>query len=223
MAPHIPIIHEDEDIIVIDKPPGILVHPGNGTSDSEVTLVDLLRDKIDDSDETRPGVVHRLDRDTSGVMVFGRNSASVSELQDQFKERAVEKHYIVAVRGRLAHPQARLELPIARSPKNPLKKAVRPGGKMSISQYEIIEERKGNSLLMVKLLTGRTHQIRVHMQYIGHPVLGDELYGQKTPGLPRQFLHAHQLAFSHPLSKKQVKYQSELAGDLYEFWYNHSR
>ncbi len=216
----IPILHEDDNIIVVDKPTGVLVHSGNG-NDME-TLVDVFRDKLSSDDELRPGIVHRLDMDTSGLLVLAKDDKTKDFLQKQFQNRTVDKSYLAAVRGLPKPREARLELPIGRSPKNPMKRTVRPNGRMAITEYKVVDEAPGCSMLELKILTGRTHQIRVHMQYIGHPILGDELYGKKTKGLSRQFLHASKLSFDHP-AQGRVSFSSKLPEDLLGFWYNQQR
>lgn len=212
----LPIIHQDPSIIVVDKPAGISVHPSDSDK-GEDTVMDLLSSRIDDPESDRPGIVHRLDKDTSGLLLVARTKTVREYLQKQFKQRKVEKTYLTAVNGKPKLDQARLEWPLSRSPKNPLKRAIRPGGKMAITEYRLLESRGGYSLLEIKLHTGRTHQIRAHMQYLGHPVLGDTLYGRPVKGLDRQFLHAHVLKFNHPEGSR-VEFRSELHNDLRKFW-----
>ncbi|MEX0668197.1 MAG: RluA family pseudouridine synthase [Candidatus Saccharimonadales bacterium] len=209
------IIYKGDDYIVVDKPAGMLVHADGQTNNK--TIVDILADSIDDPQSPRSGIIHRLDRDTSGLLLVARNTKAREYFQNQFKQRLVEKYYLAAVRGKLKLPQARLEWPIARSPKNPTRRQVRSGGKMAITEYSVIEEKDDKSLLRVKLLTGRTHQIRVHLAHLGHPVLGDSVYGVAEQGLTRQFLHAADISFKDMIGQ-QVSYSSQLADDLSDYW-----
>ncbi len=222
MAHNLEIIFQTPDYLVVNKPAGMLVHPGReadaASSDTVgLSVAEILADQIDDPGSDRPGIVHRLDRDTSGVLLVAKNTKSREYLQSLFKSRQVEKYYLAAVSGKLKLPQARLEWPIARSPKDPAKRQVRSGGKMAITEYEVLEEKDGKSLLGVRILTGRTHQIRVHLAHLGHPVLGDRIYGVSTKGLSRQFLHAKSIAFVD-MSGESVSYTSELPDELANYW-----
>ncbi|MEX0934394.1 MAG: RNA pseudouridine synthase [Candidatus Saccharimonadales bacterium] len=219
------IIYKGDDYIVVDKPAGMLVHAdgredSQGNKTSEKTVADILEDLIDDPESDRPGIIHRLDRDTSGLLLVARSTKAREYFQDQFKQRLVEKYYLAAVRGKLKLPQARLEWPITRSPKDPTRRQVRSGGKMAITEYSVLEEKDDKSLLRVKILTGRTHQIRVHLAHLGHPVLGDSVYGVPEKGLTRQFLHATDISFKDMIGK-EVSYSSELASDLNSYWDSH--
>lgn len=216
------IIHEDNDIIVLDKPAGIAVHSGN-MKGTETTMVDYIRDKVEDSDTIRPGIVHRIDKDTSGVLVIAKNTEVKEYLQKQFKQRQVEKEYIAAVQGTPEPLRARIDIPLSRHPKNPMKRTVRKNGKDAITEYEVIQQKKNASLVKIYPLTGRTHQIRVHMQYIGHPILGDSMYAHKHPGLNRHFLHAHRLTFLHPSDHTKQTFTSELPEDLIKVWDNEDK
>lgn len=211
-------IFEDADVLVIDKPAGLVVHAGNMKGTGK-TLVDLIRDKVADPDEQRPGIVHRLDKDTSGVLVIAKNPSAKAFLQAQFKQRLVKKEYLAAVVGRPRLSRARLDWPIARHVKNPLKRMVRPNGKPAITEYEVLESRNGMSLLCVRPLTGRTHQIRVHLSHLGHPVIGDWLYGRTDSRLARHFLHALSLQLQLTDGANQP-FRSPLPADLSAFWYN---
>lgn len=187
------ILYQDKNVIVINKPAGLVVHPSNKSNQSSVAAA--FASETSDDDPLRPGIVHRLDKDTSGVMILARNTKTKAFLQAQFKDRAVEKTYLALVQGHLKSPTARIELPLERSKKNPEKMIVSRAGKPAISQYETVTEYPKFTLVKIQLLTGRTHQIRAHFAHIGHPVVGDKLYGSQAmpQGLKRQFLHASSL------------------------------
>ncbi len=213
------ILHEDRYLLVIDKPAGVAVHPGN-MNNEEDTILDQFRGRIHDPGSGRPGIVHRLDKNTSGVLILAKDTRTKTFLQQQFKSRSVEKYYTAAVKGVPEPRRARLDLPIGRHPKNPLKRTVRSNGKPAVTEYTVTESRANTSLLNLHPLTGRTHQIRVHMQYIGHHILGDRVYGSPYPGLNRHFLHASCLTIMHPGDKTSRTFTSELPEDLYRIWYN---
>ncbi len=207
------IIHEDEYLLVVDKPAGITVHAG-GVRDDEQTVLDGIRDKIYDPESDRPGVVHRLDKNTSGVLVVAKDPGTKSFLQQQFQQRKVKKHYIAAVQGVPDPKHARIDVPVGRHPKNPLKRAVRPNGRPAITEYRARKIANDMSLLDVYPGTGRTHQIRVHLDYIGHPVLGDVLYDASHPKLNRHFLHAAELTFIHPDTHRHTTYAADTPTEL---------
>ncbi|PSO42858.1 RluA family pseudouridine synthase [Candidatus Saccharibacteria bacterium QS_5_54_17] len=209
----IAILSQDGYLLVIDKPAGIAMHPGNGSGDEE-TVVDHLGSEVSDWDSQRPGIVHRLDKHTSGVVVIAKDAGTKALLQRQFKSRQVEKHYIAGVQGIPDRERARIEVPIGARPKNPLKRAVRPDGKPAVTQYHLTHQAEDWSLLDVYPLTGRTHQIRVHLSYIGHPVLGDSVYGVSCPGLAQHFLHAKELTILHPATQQPVTYTAQLPPEL---------
>lgn len=209
------IIYEDKDVLVIDKPAGINVH-GRTSAELEGTVAGYFKNKISDTDNERPGIVHRLDKNTSGLMIIAKNTKAKAFLQSQFKNRSVEKAYIVLVEGRLKHAQAILNWPIARNAKNPLKRAVRAGGKPAVTQYRETHVYPGYTLLEAHPKTGRTHQIRVHFAHLGHPVAGDITYGAKKSALKRQFLHAKSLKITLP-NGEVMSFSSELPEDLSAF------
>lgn len=208
-------LHEDDDVLVIDKPAGINVHAGAGHADED-TVVDFIQDKVEDDGSGRPGIVHRLDRDTSGVLVTAKHAEAKKLLQEQFKSRQVQKQYVALVVGRPRHSRAVLNWPIGRHPKNPLKRAVRGNGREAITGYTTLEEFDGYTLLELKPKTGRMHQIRVHLAHLGHPVVGDALYGKHVPGLDRHFLHAQSLTVRLP-SGASRQFTAELPRELKEF------
>jgi len=214
-VPDVPILYEDDDVMVVDKPAGLIVHTSeSGKAEPTVAAFGRAHGVVDE-DQLRPGIVHRLDKDTSGVMVIAKNLAAKKELQRQFRSRSVRKTYTALVRGRLKESEAIVNLPIGRNRKRPVERAVIAGGRTAVTHYRVVATYPGASLLDIDLQTGRTHQIRVHFSHIGHPVIGDNLYGSKTavPGLARQFLHASKLAFTSP-NGTAVEVSSPLPADL---------
>jgi 23S rRNA pseudouridine1911/1915/1917 synthase len=210
------IIYEDDDLLVIDKPAGLTVHPAPGHTSH--TLVNAILSRFphlaDISDSLRPGIVHRLDRDTSGVMVVAKNSRAQAKLVEQFKTRSVTKAYLVLVKGRLTPENGIIEAPIGRDPSNRKRMAVVASGRQARTEYRVIRYIGDYTLLEVRPETGRTHQIRVHFSAIGFPVVGDKVYGVKSAFLSRQFLHASRLGFKLPSTGEYVEFKSELPPDL---------
>ncbi len=209
----IEIIYEDEDLIVINKAQGMVVHPAPGHSSG--TLVNALLYHVDDlsgiNGKIRPGIVHRLDKDTSGAMVVAKNDEAHVHLSKQLEDRTMERGYWALVHGVMPHNQGTIEAPIGRDPKNRQRYAVVSGGKEARSHFRIIERFEEYSLLEVALESGRTHQIRVHLNYIEFPVAGDELYGpRKTLKGKGQFLHARNLGFVHPRTGEKMEFEAEL-------------
>lgn len=210
------LVYQDDQIVVIDKPPGLSVHPGPGHPDR--TLVNGLLARCPDikgiGGVIRPGIVHRLDKDTSGLMVVAKTHQAHQSLSDQLKNRQVKKRYMALATGEFVKESGRIDAPIARDPRHRKRMAVVMGGRESRTAYRVVEHVDGDSLLEVDLETGRTHQIRVHLAYIGHALLGDAIYGRPSPLLSRHFLHAHHLGFRHPKSGKDVEFDSLLPDDL---------
>ena len=212
------ILYEDNDLIVVDKPPGLTVHPAPGHPTG--TLVNALLSHLpglpDTGDWQRPGIVHRLDRDTSGVMLVAKNNAAHVNLAAQFKARTVVKTYLVLVKGRLTPADGAIEAPIGRDSAHRERMAVvaESRGRDARTDYHVIEYIGDYTLLEVKPETGRTHQIRVHLGAIGYPVAGDKIYGVKTPHLHRQFVHATRLGFTLPSTGKFVEFSAALPPDL---------
>lgn len=210
------IVYEDDDLLVVDKPSGMTVHPAPGNP--EHTLVNAVLAHLpslpDGSGSLRPGIVHRLDKDTSGLIIIAKKRQSLNNLASQFKAHSVSKIYLVLVKGRLAPQKGFIEAPIGRDPHNRQRMAIVEKGKESLTGYRVIRYIKDCSLLEVKLETGRTHQIRVHLSAIGYPVMGDATYGVKSPYLSRQFLHAHRLGFKLPSGGNYVEFESPLPLDL---------
>ncbi|MHB0870708.1 MAG: RluA family pseudouridine synthase [Chloroflexota bacterium] len=212
------VVYEDPAVVVIDKQPGVVVHPSPGHLTG--TLVDALVARYPEIQGVpgpgRPGIVHRLDKDTSGLMVVARTPDALSELQHQMKQRTIEKRYLALVEGGLADDRGLIDLPIARDLVRRQQMAVHLEGKPARTYFELLERFQGYSYLEAKPISGRTHQIRVHFSFIGHPVAGDRLYGSgRGPnGLKRQFLHATLLVFDSPLTRERLSFRSPLPGDL---------
>lgn len=192
----LPIIYEDEDCLVINKPAGILTHT-QSKFNTEPSVASFLRQHSNELSGERAGVVHRLDRATSGVIIGAKNSAALAFLQKQFSQRKAKKTYLAAVEGHLKQPEAMIDMPIERNPKAPATFRVGPRGKSATTHYQVLEEGEHNSLVMLKPETGRTHQLRVHLAQIGHPIIGDPLYGHGQHG-DRLFLHAKSLEITLP-------------------------
>jgi 23S rRNA pseudouridine1911/1915/1917 synthase len=210
----VPIVYEDEHILVVDKPAGLVVHPGAGNPSG--TLVNaLLREGLaGGEDPSRPGVVHRLDRDTSGLMVLARGEPAYSRLVEMMSDRKVGRAYRAIVVGEGLPETGTIDSPVGRDPDNPTLMAAGIG-KPAITHFEVLTEAAGHTMLGVRLETGRTHQIRVHLSAIGYPVYADPLYGAPVPDR-RLWLHAEQLSFQHPVSGKALVFRSELPLDLRE-------
>jgi 23S rRNA pseudouridine1911/1915/1917 synthase len=209
--------YEDEHVIVVDKPAGLVVHPGHGHASG--TLVHALAGRIAGGDDPeRPGIVHRLDRDTSGLMVVARTEEAFTRLQELVRERALERTYTALVRGRPQSRTGRVEAPIGRDRADPTRMSLdTESPKDAITHFEVVTLYENDALLHVTLETGRMHQIRVHLAAIDLPVVGDPTYGVSADGLGRQFLHASELTFPHPITGERVETTSELPPDLAAF------
>ncbi len=209
------IIYEDSDILVVNKQKGLVVHPGNGNPDG--TLVNAIMNKCKDSlsgigGEIRPGIVHRIDKDTSGLLIVAKNDKAHINMSEQIKNHEVKKTYIALVRGKTKENQATIDMPIARSNKDRTKMAVSKNGKNAITHFEVMERFDDYTLLKVNIETGRTHQIRVHLSQIGYPIVGDFVYsnGKNPFGVEGQMLHSYRLEFKHPISGKEMKLEAKL-------------
>jgi len=210
------ILYEDNDVLVIDKPAGLTTHPAPGHPSHTLlnAVLSHFPQLAEISDSLRPGIVHRLDKDTSGVMLIAKNSVAQANLIDQFKARSVKKSYLVLVKGRLTPERGAIEAPIGRDSHDRKRMAVVAKGREARTEYKVIKYIDSYTLLEVKPETGRTHQIRVHFAAIGYPVAGDAVYGVKSPYLSRQFIHAYRLGFKLPSIGKYVEFESELPTDL---------
>lgn len=229
------VLFENDDYFVIDKPAGVTVNRSD-TTGGELTLQDLVEKegKIDKSDSdqeflNRSGIVHRLDKETSGVLIIAKNSIAFRKVQAQFKERTVEKSYLALVHGKLILEKGEINVPVGRLPWNRKRFGVLAGGREASTSYEVISNFQlpitNEALSLVRLFpkTGRTHQIRVHLKYINHPIFSDPLYGGRKVSkkdrqtLPRIFLHAHSISFNDPSTDERKKIVSELNKDLSDF------
>ena len=209
------IVYEDKDIIVVNKPKGMVVHPANGNPDG--TLVNAIMNICKDSlsgigGEIRPGIVHRLDKDTSGLLIVAKNDLAHINMSKQIKDREVKKIYIALVKGNINENEATINMPIGRSTKDRKKMAVRKDGKEAITHFKVLKRYGDYTLLKVKIDTGRTHQIRVHLAEIGHPVVGDMVYSKAKNefGVEGQMLHAQSLEVKHPITGQEMHLEADL-------------
>ena len=225
----IEIVYEDDTLVVVNKPAGLVVHPAAGTPSG--TLANALAYHFQQlpgaGTGVRPGIVHRLDRDTSGLLVVAKTEAALENLSDQFRARTVSKWYVALVHGRVAANSGKIDQPLARDPSNRTRMAVVRGGRNALTLYRVRRAYQRFTLLDIDLKTGRTHQIRVHLAWLKHPVVGDETYGggrdntiqdpqlrARIRNLHRNFLHAEKLGFTHPATKEWVKFESPLPAEL---------
>ncbi len=220
LAEEIPlnIVYEDGDLLVVDKPAGLTVHPAPGHPSHTLVNAILAHCPLltGVGSSVRPGIVHRLDKNTSGLMVVAKNDAAQQNLSAQIKARSVVKRYLVLVAGHLSPDRGIIEAPIGRDPGNRKRMAVVSGGREARTQYRVVKYMDSYTLLEVGLETGRTHQIRVHLAAIGYPVVGDQVYGTRSPFLKRQFVHACHLGFRLPSTGEHVEFSSKLPSDLEE-------
>jgi 23S rRNA pseudouridine1911/1915/1917 synthase len=207
------VLHRDEHLLVVDKPAGLLVHPVPGYRGP--TLVQGLLEEVG-GEGIRPGIVHRLDRDTSGLLVVARDDRTLARLQSALRRRKIHRSYVALVRGRPPSRRGTIEAPIGRDRRDPTRVSLDSDvARPAVTHFAIAEALSGRTLLDVELETGRTHQIRVHLAAVGHPVVGDPVYGHgRELGLDRQFLHAARLRFTHPWSEQEVDVRSPLPADL---------
>jgi len=221
------IVYEDETLVVVNKPAGLVVHPAAGTPSGTLANALAYHFQLLPGSNLRPGIVHRLDRDTSGLLVVAKTEAALESLSDQFRDRTVYKSYVALVHGRVSPDSGKIDQPLARDPGNRTRMAVVRGGRNALTLYRVRQAYERFTLLDVELKTGRTHQIRVHLAWLKHPVVGDETYGggrdktiqdvrlrARVRHLNRHFLHAEKLAFTHPKTGEVVKFHSPLAADL---------
>jgi 23S rRNA pseudouridine1911/1915/1917 synthase len=226
------ILFEDEDVLVVNKPAGLVVHPAAGVHSGTLAnaLVFHFQTLSERGGSFRPGIVHRLDRDTSGLMVVAKTATAHERLSDQFRARTVFKSYVALVHGIVRDEQGKIEQPLARDPRNRTRMAVVRGGREAVSVWRVRQRYTRFTLLEVRIKTGRTHQIRVHLAWLRYPVVGDETYGAgrdqsvadpklraRIAALGRQFLHAERLAFDHPRTNERLMFEAPLPADLSEF------
>lgn len=210
----IDIIYEDSDVIVVNKPQGMVVHPAPGNY--EGTLVNALLNHCSDlsgiNGVARPGIVHRIDKDTSGILVVAKNDNAHNKLSEQFKEHSITRVYLALVEGIIKEDEGTIDAPLARHPKERIKIAIVPSGRRAVTHYKVIKRFKEHTLVQCKLETGRTHQIRVHMCHIGHPLVGDPVYGYKKQkfNLEGQMLYAQKLGFIHPKTNEYIEFQCDI-------------
>ncbi|MCJ7604921.1 MAG: RluA family pseudouridine synthase [Dehalococcoidales bacterium] len=210
------ILYEDKDVLVIDKPAGLPVHPAPGHPDHTLVnaVLNYLPELSADADPLRPGIVHRLDMDTSGIILVAKNRVAQANLSAQFSSRSVAKTYLVLVKGKLEPERGIIDAAIGRDSRNRQRMAVVEKGREARTDYKVVRYIGNYTLAEIKPETGRTHQIRVHLNAIGFPVVGDATYGVTVPFLSRQFLHAHKLKFKLPSSGEEVEFESPLPPDL---------
>jgi 23S rRNA pseudouridine1911/1915/1917 synthase len=212
------IVYQDPAMLVVNKPPGLVVHPAPGHEEGTLVnaLLAIFPDLADPSGEQRPGIVHRLDKDTSGLIVVGRTTAAMAALQAQFKERTAEKRYLLLVQGDVPEEEAAIEVPIGRDQRDRTRMSARSGGREARTQFTVLERYGDYTLVEADLQSGRTHQLRVHFQFIGHPVAGDRTYGnvRGPSGLRRQFVHASYMRIRSPFDDTEHEFYSPLPADL---------
>ena len=213
------IVYEDNDLLVINKPSGMVVHPSVGHTRG--TLVNALMYHVDSLSDInglyRPGIVHRIDKDTSGLLIVCKNNKAHNEIAKQLKDKTSKREYYALVYGNFEHLKGKIDAPIGRDPKERQRQAVVENGKPAVTHFTVLESYDGFSLLSCRLETGRTHQIRVHLSYIGHPVVGDPLYGpKKVIGKNGQYLHAKSIGFVHPTTNDYLEFDSSLPNDFIE-------
>lgn len=210
-------LYEDEDVIVVDKPPGIVVHPAPGHNTGTLVHGLLYRCPDIDGDPLRPGIVHRLDKDTSGVLIIAKNPFSHQCLSDQFKNRTIKKEYFALVDGVIQKDTETIDLPIGRHPTDRKKMSIRARiSREAVSIWHVDERFQRATALRIHIKTGRTHQIRVHLSAIGYPIIGDDIYGLRKPVInaPRQMLHAWRINFFHPRKKKEMNFEAPIPSDI---------
>lgn len=209
------VIYEDENILAVNKECGMVVHPANHLNSGTLVNALLFREQNLSSinGEERPGIVHRLDKDTSGIIIVAKNNTSHANMTKLIKEHMVKKYYIALVSGVLKDDEGKVIIPIARDKKNRKKMAVDHDGRYAETHWHKIAESKNTTLLLIRIITGRTHQIRVHMQYINHPIIGDKVYGHKKTDI-RLMLHAYRMIFSHPITSEKMDLIATIPDDF---------
>ncbi len=215
------IVYEDDDLMIVDKPSGLVVHPGSGNYDNTLVngLMHYTNSLSDINGEERPGIVHRIDKDTSGLLIIAKNNKSHAILSEYFKKHDnIKREYIALICGNFPHDSATIDAPIGRDPKDRKKMTVTAdNSKEAITHLKVLKKYKDYTLVSLILETGRTHQIRVHMNYIGYPIYNDPVYNTKKATEFGQFLHSHKMDFIHPITKKEMHFESSLPEYFQEF------
>ena len=213
------IIYEDNDLIIINKPSGMVVHPGNGNSNNTLVNALMYHTNLSDSeDETRPGIVHRIDKDTSGIMMAAKNNKTHELLTEMFKNKEIKREYLALVVGEINPNSGTIDAPIGRDPNNRKKMSVTNiNAKKAITHFQVLKRYNGYTLLRLNLETGRTHQIRVHLKYIGYPVYNDPVYNNQKYTDFGQFLHSSKINFIHPITKKTMEFSCPLPKEFEDF------
>ena len=208
------IVYEDKDLVIINKPSGMVVHPASGNYENTLVNALIYRYNLDDTN-VRSGIAHRIDKDTSGLVIVAKNDKTLELLTDMFKNKEIKKTYVAIVDGVINNKSATINAPITRDVKDRKKMMVGKDGKNSITHFYVIKTFKNNTYISLNLETGRTHQIRVHMAYIGHPVTNDKVYGKENTSFG-QYLHASKLEFIHPITKKEMIIEAPLPEEFME-------
>ena len=219
----IDVVYEDKDIIIVNKPSGLVVHPGNGNTNNTLAngLMYYTNELSDLNGEERPGIVHRIDKDTSGLLLVAKNNKSHEILSECFQHKKIKREYIALLCGEFPHDSATIDAPIGRSDKNRKKMAVTDkNSKNAITNMKVIKRYKGFTLVSCILETGRTHQIRVHMEYIGYPIYNDPVYNTKKATSFGQFLHSAKMTFKHPITGKEMHFECPLPKEFQTFLSN---
>ena len=208
------IVYEDEDIVIINKASGMVVHPASGNYENTLVNALIYRYNLDDTN-VRSGIVHRIDKDTSGLVIVAKNDKTLELLTEMFKNKEIKKTYLAIVDGVINNKSGTINAPITRDVKDRKKMMVGKDGKNAITHFYVLKTFKNNTYLSLNLETGRTHQIRVHMAYIGHPITNDKVYGKENTSFG-QYLHASKLEFIHPITKKEIRVEAELPEEFQE-------
>ena len=214
------IVYQDDDIAVVNKPSGLVVHPGPGHYDATLVhgLLECLSGLSGIGGVMRPGIVHRIDKDTSGLLVVAKHDAAHETLSEALKQHEIKREYLAIVHGVLDHDQGKIDAPVGRSVHNRLLMDVVKDGKRAITHFEVVERFAKHTLVRCRLETGRTHQIRVHFKYIGYPIVGDPQYGpKKDTSLTGQYLHAIALSFAHPISKEECRFETPIPSSFTDY------
>ena len=215
------IVYEDDDLMVVNKPSGLVVHPGSGNYNNTLVngLMDYTNNLSDINGEARPGIVHRIDKDTSGLLLIAKNNKTHALLTEYFKDhKNITREYLALICGEFPHETATIDAPIGRDPKDRKRMAVTAeNSKEAITHVRVVKRFKGYTLVSCILETGRTHQIRVHMNYIGYPIYNDPVYNTKSSTEFGQFLHSYKMDFIHPITKKEMHFEAPLPDNFNEF------